>query len=100
MLIKLNRAEAFAERCEELSCGPAEGESEELQVDVLSWGRFCQLRERYERVSGGISVERRHRVRALLEHAACTGEIAVDEILSRFRNRYRKCSLPSGSSDF
>lgn len=95
MLIKLNRAETFAEVCEALSTGPIQEGYERLQVDVLSSTRFRQLRERYERLSGGITVEQRHEIRARLEQTARTGYTTLDDILSSVRSSHRKWSSPS-----
>jgi len=95
MLTKLNRAETFAERCEALSTGPVEPGFEQLQVDVLSAARFRQLRERYERLSGGITVEQRREVRVLLEQAKRTGDLTVDDILASVRCAHRKWLLSS-----
>jgi hypothetical protein len=99
MLIRLNRAEPFAERCEELSAGPVHQGFGQLQVDVLSAARFRQLRERYERVSGGIVVEQRHEIRELLEQAKRTGDLAVDDILASVRCSHRKWLSASSSAD-
>ncbi len=99
MLIRLNRAEPFAARCEELSVGPLQQGFGQLQVDVLTATRFGQLRERYERVSGGIRFEHRHEIRALLEQATQTGDLTVNDILASVRCSHRKCLSASSSPD-
>jgi len=91
MLIKLNRAETFASRFEVLSDEVRRRLAEQLPVDVAFSARVQRLRERYERHSGGVTIEQRHEIRTHLEHAARTGDTAVDEIVANGRNRHRKC---------
>lgn len=99
MLIQLNRAEPFAERCDELARGSVQQGFEQHQVNVLAAARFGQLRERYDRVSGGIAVEQRHKIRALLEQAKRTGDLTVDDILASVRCSHLKCLSASSSPD-
>ena len=95
MLIRLNRAETFASRFEALSDEVRQQLAEQLLTDVAFSVRVQRLRERYERHSGGVTIEQRHEIREQLEHAARTGDTAVDDIIASVRNRHRKCRSPS-----
>lgn len=95
MIIQLNRAETFASRFEELSDGVRQKFAEQLPNDFAFSARGHRLRERYERHSGGVTIEQRHEIRKYLEHVARTGDTAVDDIIASVRNRHRKCRSPS-----
>lgn len=95
LLIQLNRAEKFADRFETLSTEMRQQLAEQLPTDVAFSVRVQRLRERYERHSGGVTIEQRHEIREQLEHAARTGAAAVNEIVANGRNCHRKCWSPS-----
>lgn len=94
-LIQLNRAERFANRFETLSAGVRQQLAEQLPIDVAFSVHVQRLRERYERHSGGVTIEQRHEIREQLEHAARTGDTAVDSIIASVRYRQRKYRSPS-----
>ena len=89
MLIKLNRAETFASRFEVLSDEVRRRLAEQLPVGVAFSARVHRLRERYERHSGGVTIEQRQEIREQLEHAARTGDLTVEDIIARSRDHHR-----------
>jgi len=89
LLIQLNRAERFADRFETLSAEVRQQLAEQLPTDVAFSVRVHRLRERYERHSGGVTIEQRQEIREQLEHAARTGDLTVEDIIARSRDHHR-----------